>query len=130
MPDGMPLVWQRHLSLDQHSVDDGEEVFGRPRHSQYHVLPNHLLSPREPTRAARKSAHVRCPMALSGFKFAPARNARAALPGIQSGTIIRRLPRARRSARMKSWNWAARSVVHGKPKLATIRSAPALTRNS
>ena len=50
----------------------------------------------EPTRAARKSSQVRRPIAPSGARFAPARRARAAPPGSQSGRIRRRIPWARR----------------------------------
>jgi hypothetical protein len=49
-----------------------------------------------PTRSARNSAQVRRPTARPGARLAPARTARAALPGSQTGTSGRRLPRARR----------------------------------
>ena len=49
----------------------------------------------QPTRSARKPSQVRWPTARSGARFAPARNARAALPGSRSGTSTRCLRRAR-----------------------------------
>jgi hypothetical protein len=48
------------------------------------------------TRSARNSSHVRWPTACPGARFAPARTARAAPPGSQTGTSGRRLPLARR----------------------------------
>ena len=48
------------------------------------------------TRSARNSSHVRRPTARSGARFAPERNARAALPGSRTRTIGRRLRAARR----------------------------------
>ena len=53
-------------------------------------------------RSAKKFSHVRWPTARSGARFAPARMARAALPGIHNGRIGRCLPRARRYPRMRS----------------------------
>ena len=45
-------------------------------------------------RVTRKSSQVRRPTAWSGARFAPARNARAALPGSRMGRIGRLMPRA------------------------------------
>jgi hypothetical protein len=74
-----------------------------------------LLPLGELTRAARNSSQVRRPTARSGARFAPARNARAALPGSHTGTIGRRLPRARRSLRTS----AASSYTRGPPTSGT-----------
>jgi hypothetical protein len=49
-----------------------------------------------PSRSARNSSQVRRPTAWFGVRLAPARYARAALPGIRSGMVRRCLPRARR----------------------------------
>jgi hypothetical protein len=48
-----------------------------------------LLSLDRLTRSARKSSQVRWPTACSGARFAPARTARAALPGNRTGTMGR-----------------------------------------
>src|SRR4030095_14380226 len=48
-----------------------------------------VLSLGELTRSARNSSQVRQPTARSGARLAPARNARAALPGSQTGMIGR-----------------------------------------
>ena len=53
-----------------------------------------LLPPAELSCTTRKSSQVRRPTARSGAELAPARNARAALPGTQIGSINRCLRRA------------------------------------
>ena len=62
------------------------------------ALPGRLGLPSldELSRSARNSSQVRRPTARPGDRLAPARNARAALPGSRTGTISRCLRRARR----------------------------------
>jgi hypothetical protein len=60
------------------------------------------LLPDAPTRSARKSSQLRRPTARSSARFAPARMAAAALPGIRIGISSLRMWRALRYPRMRS----------------------------